>query len=104
MSIKNKKDPRTSKNNYRWVYIENYLISKGYVLIDKTKDLRIWVDCVGNGRDIRYTLSNPSLHVPVGLPYEVMCTHSGSGEAVYKVCGTVLQAVEVSRHNARWDM
>lgn len=103
MSIKRKKDIRTSQNDHRWTHIENYLISKGYILKDKTKDLRVWVDCVGNGRDIRYTLSHAAHSAqPDALPYEVMCTHSVSGEAVYEVCGTILQAVEVSRHNARW--
>ena len=58
MSIKRKKHITQSTNHYRWRTVEEHLMLKGYICKDMSKDLRVWVDCASNGRDIQYTCYN----------------------------------------------
>jgi hypothetical protein len=102
MSIKSKKRINESHNDYRWKRIEEYLVSQGYVLKDSSRDYRVWVDCVSNGRDITYqhsTISDLS-SAPVAV-FDVICTHS-SGRQVWKQVATIKDAVVHSRDNPRW--
>ena len=115
MSIKKKKRINKSKNAYRWTRIEEYLISQGYVLKDSSKSYRVWVDCVGNGRDIAYSLDSVSSfgtpapgdsrdlygRIPEGT-YNVLCTHSVVPHHIFRQCKWIRQAVEASRDSARW--
>ena len=112
MSIKRKKHITQSKNRYRWKCIDEFLILKGYICTDMSKDLRVWVDCVGNGRDIQYTCHNllntearfrGSLKAQYIDPvFDVMCTHSGTGNQVYASHHTLGGAIKASRDNPRW--
>ncbi len=112
MSIKRKKHITQSKNDYRWKHVEEHLMLKGYICKDTTKDLRVWVDCVSNGRDIQYRCydllntearfrGNPKAQY-IDPVFEVMCTHSGSGHQVFKSCHTLKGALGASRDSARW--
>ena len=106
MSIKRKKNVTHSQNDYRWKQVEEYFIKAGYVCLDTTKDLRIWVDCVGNGRNIQYTLNSHPHHDisddSSAHMYSVMTTHSDTGQRVYTVVTTPKAAVYHSRDNPRW--
>ncbi len=112
MSIKKKKHILRSSNDYRWKRIEDLLILKGYILRDDSKDYRVWVDCVGNGRDIRYSITGLLQTPALGLGnpgtrwqapvFDVMCTHSGSGAQVYQSFSTLRGAIHASRDNPRW--
>ena len=112
MSIKNKKPINQSTNSQRHEALEEMLVMMGYICKDDNRSLRIWVDIVGGGRDISYTLSpgastvRPSIggmmqdfcHLPV---FDVMCTHS-QGDRVYKSCRSIESAIFHSRDNPRW--
>ena len=112
MSIKNKKPVTQSMNRYRWRVVEEYLASKGYICKDMSKDLRVWVDCIGNGRDIQYKCydllntearfrGNPKAQY-IDPVFDVMCTHSVSGTQVYASHHTLNGAIKASRDNPRW--
>jgi len=107
MSIKRKKHISQSNNDYRWKRIEEFLILKGYILRDDDKDYRVWVDCVSNGRDIRYSISglldtralgpgDPGTHW-ISPVFEVM----SSGHQVHGFT-TLRGAIHASRYNARY--
>ena len=112
MSTEQTKTPSLSINHYMWRTIEEHLAYKGYVCKDMSKDLRIWVDCVGNGRDIQYTCYNllnveARFHGSTKAQYidpvfDVMCTHSASGNQVYASHHTLNGAIHASRDNPRW--
>jgi len=112
MSIKKKKHVIQSRNSYRWKHVDDFLTLKGYICRDLTKDLRVWVDCVGNGRDIQYTCHNlESIDARFrGNPkaeylepvFDVMCTHSGTGNQVLQSFPTLRGAIHCSRDNPRW--
>ena len=112
MSIKRKKHITQSMNHYRWRTVEEHLMSKGYICKDMSKDLRVWVDCVSNGRDIQYTcydLLNTEARFR-GSPkaqylepvFDVMCTHSGTGNQIYAAFHNLASAIKSSRDNAYW--
>ena len=112
MSIKRKKHITQSMNHYRWRTVEEHLMLKGYICKDMSKDLRVWVDCASNGRDIQYTcysLLNTEARFR-GSPkaqyidpvFDVMCTHSVSGNQVYASHHTLGGAIKASRDNPRW--
>ena len=107
MSIKNKKHITRSKNSYRTKRIEDYLVSQGYILKDPDKDLRIWVDCVGNGRDISYTLldlhnvdargrGHPRAQYSLNI-FDVHCRAHRAPRTLYSSHQTLLGAIESSR-------
>lgn len=121
MSIKNKKQLTKSNNDYRWERIEDYLISQGYVLTDPHRSLRVWVDCVSNGRTIQYNLQsvkwqlleaqrNETLRIAClrkgeSIPegeFNILCTHSNQECRIYKSVRTVRDAVKYSRDSPRW--
>ena len=113
MSIKRKKHITQSMNHYRWRTVEEHLMLKGYICKDMTKDLRVWVDCVSNGRDIQYTchdLLNTEARFR-GSPkaqylepvFDVMCTHSGTGNQIYAAFHNLGSAIKSSRDNPRWE-
>ena len=117
MSIKSKRPINESNNQYRWRQIEEYLISQGYVLQDPDASYRIWVDCVGNGRNIAFRLSSlrdggrtnrsaqcPKYTLPTfsSLPegvYDVLMRDGYAGHRIYKQCSWISQAVSYSREN-----
>ena len=112
MSIKRKKHITQSMNHYRWRTVEEHLMLKGYICADMTKDLRVWVDCVSNGRDIRYSCvdllktdarfrGSPKAHY-IEPVFDVMCTHSGTGNQIYQSFTTLNGAIHCSKDNARW--
>ena len=112
MSIKRKKHITQSMNHYRWRTVEEHLMLMGYICKDMSKDLRVWVDCASNGRDIQYTCYN-LLNTEArfrGSPkaqyidpvFDVMCTHSVSGNQVYASHHTLGGAIKASRDNPRW--
>ena len=102
--------------NTHHAYIEEYLISQGFVLRTPFHNYRIWVDCTSNGRDIRYLLTDiedkelpystdDPANTDFGRPrgaYAVLDrerTHGVYG--IYKLCRWIGQAVYVSRDNGR---
>ncbi len=112
MSIKTKKHITQSRNSYRWKRIDEFLISKGYICTDLSKDLRVWVDCISNGRDIRYTCYNlyntdargrGSVHAQYLEPvFDVMCNATDcptprSGNEVLQSFPTLMGAMHCSR-------
>lgn len=122
MSIKKKKRIHVSNNAYRWERIEEYLILQGYILIDSSRSLRVWVDCVSHGRNIQYNLESVKWQLKItqedralrrallrtGLPlpegeFEVMCKQGESGKRIYKSVRTISQAVIYSREKGGWD-
>ena len=118
MSIKSKRPINESNNQYRWRQVEEYLISEGYVLTDPSKSYRVWVDCIGNGRDIAFQLSSLrdggrtnncanrskySLPAFSSLPegaYDVLERNGYAGHRIYKQCSWISQAVYASRQDA----
>ena len=59
MSIKNKKDLKSSRNVYRLERIEKYLICQGYIRTDFSKEsYQRWVDCIAFGRDICFDVAD----------------------------------------------
>ena len=120
MSIKSKRPINESTNQYRWRQVEEYLISAGYVLQDPNASYKIWVDCVGNGRNIAFRpsslrdggrtnmsemwrkpdpLSFSSL--PEGV-YDVLMRDGYAGHRIYKQCTWISAAVHYSRENPRY--
>jgi len=112
MSIKKKKHITQSMNHYRWKYVEEHLMLEGYICKDTTKDLRVWVDCVSSGRNIQYTchdLLNTEARFRGNLKaqyvepvFDIMCTHSGTGNQIWNSCHTLPGAISMSRDNPRW--
>ncbi len=111
MSIKRKKHITQSKNRYRWKCIDEFLILKGYICTDMSKDLRVWVDCVSSGRNIQYTCYNLE-HIDARFRgsakaqylepvFDVMCTHSGTGNQIYQSFPTLHGAIHCSRDTSR---
>ncbi len=119
MSIKRKRPINESTNQYRWRQVEEYLISQGYVLKDSNTSYKVWVDCVGNGRDIafaprslrdggRVNRSTGRIGLPTfsSLPegdYDVLDRHGYPGHRIYKQCKWISQAVNYSREYPRSD-
>ncbi len=114
MSIKKKKDLRSSKNMYRLMRIEKYLISQGYVQTDSSMESQRWVDCINSGRDICFDtkdITKDSRNLDRELQriggygkdgyFMIM---SPRKHEVFHDAVTVEEAVKRSRHTASWKI